>query len=226
MVNAEVRENVFVCEYDIIHQRPTKDWGDNCLPKNLANILMQPVPSCGTVCLTWWQVLLIDLFQPYSLGWFPTVIWNQANMRRKGQFITVSMNYLQGVSGYSVNQTWCATLILAQFLKAAWVVFKRPMTLFSLSCVGFSYVPLYCFSTVNVPTVTVMWPEVLAIELFPFNYLWKSLPTPLKLFSSIHMWQHIFLPDRQLRRGISALWSTLNGTQTKYVSWHIKSYLD
>lgn len=24
MANAEVRENVFVCEYDIIHQRPKK----------------------------------------------------------------------------------------------------------------------------------------------------------------------------------------------------------
>lgn len=146
MANAEVRENVFVCKYDIIHQRPTKDWGDNCLSKKLANISMQPVPSRGTVCLARWQVLLIDLFQPYSLGLFLTVIWNQVNMRRKGWFITVSMSYLQAIPGYSVTQTWCAPFILVQFLKAVWVVFKRLMTSFSLSSVVFSYVPPYCFS--------------------------------------------------------------------------------
>ena len=146
MTNAEVTENVFVCEYDIIHPRPTKDWGDNYLSKKLASTLMQPVPSRGTVCLARWQVSLIGLFQPYFLGLFLSVIWNLANRRRKGQFITVSTDYLQGIPGYSVNQTWCAPFILAHFLKAVWVVFKRPMILFCLSCVGFSYVPLYCFS--------------------------------------------------------------------------------
>lgn len=146
MANAEVRENVFVCEYDIIHPRPTKDWGDNCLSKKLANILVQPVPSHGTVCLAQWQVLLIDMFQPYSLASVLTVIRNLAKMRRKGQFITVSMNCLEGIPGYSVNQTWCTPFILAQFLKAVWIGFKRPMTLSSLSCIGFPYVPLLGFS--------------------------------------------------------------------------------
>lgn len=146
MANAEVRENVFVCEYDIIHQRPTKDWGDNCLSKNLANILMQPVPSRGTVCLSRWQVLLVDLFQPCSFGSFLPVILNLANMRTKGQIITVSINYPWGVPGYSVNQTWCSPFSLAQFLKAVRVVFKTLMTSFSLRCVDFSYNTLYCFS--------------------------------------------------------------------------------
>lgn len=197
MANAEVRENMLVCEYDILHQRPTKDWGDNCLSKKLANILMQPVPSRGTACLTQWQVLLIDLFQPCSLGSFLTVIWNLANMRWKEQFITASTNYLQGIPGYSVHQTSSTPFVLAQFLKTVCVVFKRLMTLFSLGCaVSIIFLSSVFQGTAEVPSVIVIQPEVFAIELLPFNYLWKFMPTVLKLFSSIYIWEHTFLPNR------------------------------
>lgn len=118
-------------------------------------------------------------------------------MRRKGQFITASTNYLQGIPGYSVNQTSHTCFVLMQFLKTVCVVSKRPMTLFSLGCaVSIIFLSSVFQGTADVPRVIMIQPEVFAIELFPFNYLLKFMPTILKLFSSMSVWEHTFLPNR------------------------------
>lgn len=206
MAKAEVRENVFVCEYDIIYQRPTKDWGDNCLSKNLANILMPPVPSRGPVCLARWQVLLVDSFQPCSLGSFLTVIWNLANMRMKGQIITVSINYLQEIRGYSVHQTWCAPFSLAHFLKAARSCFKNSNDFILLEmCWFFLQSPLLFFKRPQ------LWNDQKCLILSSFPLITLRNPSlhseTVFLYS---MWQPAFFPNRQIQRSISPLWSTSN----------------
>lgn len=180
---------------------------------------MQPVPSRGTACLARRQVALIDLFQMFSLGSFLTVIWSLANVRRKGQLVTVSTckksTVCYRIPGYSVNQAGCAPSILAHFLKAVWVVFNRPMASFPWSSIVFSYVLLCCSSrhckcpqgNCGITRGACCW------ALLPLN---SPACTSETVLLYTHTLRHIFAP-----------WTASAGClcSLEHIKWHSDHYL-